>query len=219
MSAERDFAVVVRDCTGWAQALNLTTGSRQAAQVQRTFEVAQMFTVSLDLAIVGRISVTCQATVTWTVNGVPVRRTFDVSPGVSISGVAEAITVSVQDTTLSPPAIGQSYGVSVLIAAGIRPGSAVPVVQSGRQAAIGAGASSSPVAVPLGARSIAVVGWAASGTPNLELLEQTFEDVTLMDTQIASGVFVPLVAGAGQIVVKNNGAFLTQTLLLWGMDG
>jgi len=208
--------------SGWAQPGQLTVGGTQAAQAQRTFPVPQVFTVTVDTDVpADGITAATQATVTWSLNGVPMQRTFDVAAGVSISGVADAITVIVRDRTaqvspLSPT--GATYGVYILMAVRQRPVSAVPVVLTGAAAFTLNGHSQQIVPVPRGASSVAVYSFANSAIV-LELQEQTLDGAVVLDAIATNGEFIPLVAGAQQIVVLNGNAGAPMVTVVFGVDG
>jgi hypothetical protein len=206
--------------TGRAQAGQLTTGRQQSVAAQATFGVASNFTVTVDVQADTTVAF-ASAIVAWSIDGTTITRQFDVSAGATISGLAEAVQVRVSDSTPTGHPQGIVYGVVIAIAAESRPTTAVPPVLTGlASVAVGAAASTVAIPVPAGANGVVVYGSTAAGAPTLQLAEQTADgSVTVLETSVAPGQFVPLVSGAGRVVVTNLGGATANVTVVFSIDG
>ena len=185
-----------------------------------------MFTVTVDIDAAARgITAYASATVEWSVNGVPVVRTYDVASAISISGIAEGVKVIVTDASASPmggalPApmtLGSTYSASILIAANKRTTPAVPVIKTALVTLAAAGTPSPAVPVPRGASSVAV--YVSGAAP--AVAEQTFDGTTVLLTRV-NNLFIPLISGANQIVltIPTGGVGAgKQAAVAFGVDG
>jgi hypothetical protein len=210
--------------TGRAQGGNLTTGdSNNNVSCQVEFGVAEVVTVSFDNTAASQdIEALAQATIEFTIDGVTIVRTIDVSAGASISGVAQAVRARVVDKTneeFTASDFGQKYGVTISIAVMPRPTTAVPPVLTGAQALLNQNQSVT-VQVPSGANSFAVYGSTAAAAPTLQAVQKTARGTAILMEDIATlGQFVPLLMGTGQVVVTNLSAAQAEICLVWGIDG
>jgi hypothetical protein len=213
----REYVVITPLKTGHAQAGSLVTGNASKfVSAEFKFRQPQEFTVTVDLDLpTDGFTAFAQATVTWAVGGVPVSRTFDVAAGISISGVAEAVKVTVNDITPVGHTFGLSYSASILFAANPRPTSAVPVIKTGVAAATVANAGTTSANVPRGASSVAIYSSATSG---LTITCMTLDGTTILQTT-SIGQFIPLPSGTGQVQVSNGSGAQASISILWGMDG
>lgn len=213
--------------SGRAQAGLITIGQGNDVTCQVELGMASEVTVSIDsnaLETAGLVAFT-QASVTFTIEGVSIIRTFDVAAGASISGLAEAVRVMVKDVTPSvfSQSKGKKYGVTISIAMMPRPNSATPPTLTGVSNAAIAGLSTLNISVPLGANSVIVTGTGAAGVPSLQLAQQTADmgvNLMLCDlTQVPSPP-IALMAGCGNIAITNlasgSGANVT---VQFGIDG
>ena len=209
--------------TGRAQSKNLTTGDgRNQASLQCEFGVAEEVTVVIDNGAPGAgITAFATATVEFTIDGTTTVRQFDVAAGACISGVAQAVRVSVKDSTPSSHAQGKSYGVTLSVAVMPRPTTAVPPVLTGALAqTVTSGGGTLTVPVPNGADSVVVFGVVWPGYPSFQVAQQTADGLTtLLETAVTPGQFVPLIAGCGQIVITNFGTITANVTVAFGIDG
>jgi hypothetical protein len=108
--------------TGHAQAGSLITGNSSTfVSAQKTFDTMEIFTVTIDVDLpTSGVAAFVTATVRWTVKGVTVTRTYDVATTASFSGIAEALTVTVNDNTPNTHPQGVKYNASILIAIGTK---------------------------------------------------------------------------------------------------
>jgi hypothetical protein len=208
--------------TGRSQGGTLTTGQNQQVSMQVELGVAEVVTVTVDNTSLGGMPITAFATaqVEFTIDGTSIVRQFDVAAGASISGVAKAIRVSVKDSTPSAHPQNKSYGVTMSVAVMPRPTTAVPPVLTGLAAAtVANGGGQETVSVPPGANSVVVYAY-SSAALLLLLAEETADGVTVvLETLVTPGQFIPLVAGAGKIVLTNNGLASAQVTVTFGIDG
>jgi hypothetical protein len=211
--------------SGRAQGGKLTTGNAgNNVSTQVEFGMASEVTVSIDnLALEDKTTAFVTASVSFTIEGNTITRTFDVAAGASISGLAEAVRVVVTDNTKTPHTMGVKYGVMISIAMMPRPNTATPPTLTGAaNVAVGPTASTT-VPVPIGANSVIVTGTGAAGVVSLQLAQQTMDGTTtLMATDITEVPSRPiaLMAGCGQIVVTNlAGASSANVTVQFGIDG
>jgi hypothetical protein len=209
--------------TGWAQGGHLQTGNvGKDVSCQAKFGRAVNFTAQIDVDSVGdKIVAFTQAIVQWTVAGNTIVRTIDVAAGVSISGLAESVHVRVRDITPSSFPQNKEYDATILIAAEPRATTAVPPIFTGLLSTAVAANASVTVPVPNGANGVTVYGVVWPGAPSFDLQEQTADGSTvLLDTIVTPGQFVPLLAGAGLIVVTNKAASLGSSIsVVFTIDG
>lgn len=203
-----------------------STVSGNGLRCHTEFRAAQAFTVQCNVDTPG---VSAQMTVEWRLDGSSITRTVDVAAGVSVSGFGQAVTVTVADNTT----VGQyfttatNYIVTVTITPGTRPGSGVPLIQTGKTAStVNAGATLA-VNVPAGANGVIVHG-VAGGVPaslyvDLEALNTAGGSVgtklcriALNGTQAAS---FPLVAGTSRVLITNEGNGQASVTVLFTIDG
>jgi hypothetical protein len=229
----------------WSQAATLITGSNEKVPgPQAQLSKASVVTVQFEVIPPngGGSPFDCTALVTWKVHYVTVRRIVSVGNGVSISGVAEAFSVSLIDTTnliANVPAgdIGIKYNVTTTAATGTRPTTQQPATLRGLTAAI-AGVQSQgqinlapganvqyPIPPNAGVISVEVVA-VSQATPFAPLqievdangpgIVGTFKSWDLVDFP----GFVSVPPNATSIFVTNkdtaNSVYVTLT---WGIDG
>lgn len=128
---------------GWSGSANLATGNAsQAAALQASFDEAAVYTLQFYISPPAAIN-TAQgmlvpnvrpvASVVWAVQGNQTIRQFDVGDGTTVSGAGQAVSVQVQDQTMTGalfPA-GQNYTVSVVCVKGVRADTNQPVTLYG----------------------------------------------------------------------------------------
>jgi hypothetical protein len=213
--------------SGRAQAGMITIGQGNDVTCQVELGMASEVTVSIDsnvLETAGLVAFT-QATVTFTIEGVSITRTFDVAAGASISGLAEAVRVMVKDVTptVFSQSKGKKYGVTISIAMMPRPNTAVPPTLTGVSNVSVAGLNTLPVPVPLGASSVIVTGSGAAGVVSLQVAQQTAdggENLMLCDLTSVPSPPIALMAGCGIIAITNLAASsVANVTVQFGIDG
>ena len=223
---------------GWSASGKLVTGSAGATvSLQQTFPVAGMWTVQFAVGAVAPIaagpgapSSRPQAVITWTVAGNPVSRTVDVGNGVSVSGVGEAVRVTVTDqsNTLGFQA-GNPYFVSITVAPGTRPSGTHPPTLRLVDPTTGANTHIAPLAsatfaLPqgVGAKSVAVYFNTPAVVQEQWIVFQQAATVGMGSYLLTIGppVFVPLAPGVDTIKIQNNDAANgLDVILILGIDG
>lgn len=168
------------------------------------------------------------ATVNFIVNGNAVTRQVSIGSGVSIQGVADAVTVLVQDASpqgVNPPLA--SYAVTISVAPGTRASDTQPALvdpASPRTLTVkGAGGSTANIPVPQG---VGVVGlWLTVGsdtTPDMIFNMTDAAGVGRFPFEIkdATPRYFPIVPGTVNITASNQDAGNTAAVsTLWVVDG
>lgn len=240
--------------TGWGQAGKLTTFNRnQQVTMQAEFPETGTFTAQFDkdgpLQTINEDPIMPEALITWVVEGHIVTRRITVGDGASISGVGQAVKVSMTDATTSTnlpggPFTPTDYGVSVQVARGVRGGSKQPptlilhdIIASGTSPAnvtdFGGGVfnlaahSFTAIAVPpdAGAVSLFVTAIATSGAPTLA----AGDIIITQELGVGAGGkeydafnyldWVPLTPGVSDILITNNTAQTFSVTATLGIDG
>ena len=218
------------DRLGWGRGGTLVTGGAANISGGAEFEMPTVFTVQLDVVnpLTAAFAI---ANIIWTLNGVTMVRKIDVAAGASISGMAESVRVIVTDETdIAIYPQGVPYSVSFNIADKPRATTAVPPIYTALSyETINATDSTDNIAVPSGANGIAIFGANSDGTtPQLTLTqygtltgggEEPLTGNPLFVTGVTLGQYVPLVAGAGYIVVENTGAKNATINVEFSIDG
>lgn len=205
--------------TGFAKQDLLTVGNKNNAvsfQVQLG-EVDQV-TVQIDVdtsTLKAAVVVKTLATVSLKVEGNTIKRVYDVSRGLSISGNAEAIAVDINDDSPNPGGSPDQYRVTISVGRFARPGGPVPPIRTGFNGNIGA-TSSQVVAIPSGANGVAVYGSQFAGYT----VQQLFGDGTsAFSSDVTVGQYIPLVSGAATVRVNNPSGSPVATSVLFSIDG
>lgn len=207
--------------TGWAQTGQLKTGGGQQVTMQARFSAAEEITVQIDNQAPGSdVTAFATATVTFIIDGNPLIRTFDVAAGVSISCVAEAVHVSVTDSTPAGNPKGVAYGILMTAAVMPRPTTASPPILTGlTPEPVANGATTANVRVPNGANGVIVFASSSSAVA-LALNEVTANGATtVLSTTVLPGQVTPLVAGAGEVNVTNQGSASAIISIAFTIDG
>jgi hypothetical protein len=209
----------------------------RSVSLQQEFEEAGVYTLQFDLILPTPAPTVKQARATaviqWTVAGNTVTRVVAVASGMSISGVAKSIRVTITDTTIDNAGQdGYDYRVSFTIAPGTRAFSAAPPLGEQMlttQVATGVGLA---VDIPLGAGINAVsviIGDVLTGAVAQNL---AYKDITIGQNDGAFNVlgqwkpppfgpqWVPLLPGARTLTVDVLLAgSLAVITIIWGLDG
>lgn len=202
----------------------LTVGnSSGAVSLQAAFGEVDQFTVQIDVDTtsvdVSQHIVKTVASVSLKVGGNTIKRVYDVTRGLSISGNAEAVLVDVNDASPTPSAV-QQYRVTITVGRFPRAGGPVPPVRTGFYGSIAASPGEQIVAVPPGANGVVVYGSPFAGL-TLDQIGYALPAVpTVMFSTVATpGQFVPLVSGAAYVRVSNASAAPTNVTIVFTVDG
>lgn len=225
---------------GWGQAGTLTTGDPHSmVTMQAQFNEPGTYTVQFSKQDNPNSNnpIFAVATITWSVEGHFLTRQVNVADGVSVSGVAQAVRVIIQDAT--PANLGAvaavPYTVSVQCTKGVRgtnkqPPILIPGVGEGSAGAVGQGGIYSiptggniTIPVPNGAGIISLYVTVYGATPIAE------GDVAV---QLIYGGFVfktwdprdfpdwvPMVPGVSAITLQNASGEATTWSVAFGIDG
>lgn len=115
--------------TAWSASGTLISGSDQEeVSLQAQFEVPGYYTIyfGLEQENVFANVIDCTAEIAFSLEGTTIRRQVSVGSGTAISGVGEAVDISVRDTTDPNIATGQPYEVTVQVGRGVRPATTRP---------------------------------------------------------------------------------------------
>jgi hypothetical protein len=175
----------------------------------------------------------CVAIISYTVEGVTVRRVVTVANGVAISGTADSVNVSIQDITQTTSPQNIPYSVEVQIAPGIRSGYALPPTLEAFTCIVNSVdiIESGPITLVSGQSAVYPVPQQA-GVISVEIVTQTNSVNVTMGT--VNGAQKQYTVNPGEnfgfIVMAPNSAFLTVTGLgtegvdsihtaTWGIEG
>ncbi len=214
--------------TGWSVSGNLIVGdSTKTVQLQADFATPGEYTLQFNIgpAVGSNTAAVAEALITWSVEGNSVQRRVTITPGCSVSGVGQAVRITMNDASVGIAGTipdGKQYRVSAQVARGPRPTTSVPptYIPSG-DGNYGKGAYivliGTPVDVPIpvdaGVSSVyvAVAGFvAASGVAaavNFPIVNHIVPD-SLGDLRVQrydprTFQWVPLVPGATKIQLSN----------------
>ncbi len=182
-----------------------------------------------DTGVASASPIVCEATIQWRVGGNTITRVIMVVDGVSISGLAESVTITVRDRTIrSAPPQNAPYFVSILVAQGSRPAhSNPPVLQadenSGGPVSIAiAGTASFTIPPKSGVKSVRGFVWGLAGV--------ALSNDAVLIRQFAPGAsdtiganydegWIPICTDAETIFVDNNSGQIVNVTILYGIDG
>lgn len=221
---------------GWSQNGKLTDlDPMGAVTLQANFPEAGAYSVQFAIDDPDGAQVLTEAVIQWSVEGNTISRRVSVVNGVTVSGVGQAVRISVKD--VDPPQMGVvsqgTYGVSIQVSKGTRAASSqAPILTAfnpvnGSQAFLvptGGLGTAVTVPVPNDAGAIAVGVTVAyqsfaippNGTPIPEtvpmVLQRTASDFAKSyDPRDPGSFWVPLATGCKEILLANNG---TQDLIM-----
>lgn len=214
---------------GWSSSGQLNMGnSVDQVSLQANFPKGDVYTVQFSVtppsAVGGVIPIpTTRATIMWSINGNFHSRVVDVGNGVSVSGVANAVKVNVQD--LSPdPGGSPQYGVDITVARGVRADTGNPPTLFGeRVTGVAAAGGAVTILVPINAGVISAEVTASEngvGTPNVTVLQQGGTTQKSYDVGIVPA-FVALRPGVvTQLrIVNHDPTNAVDITITWGIDG
>ena len=171
-----------------------------------------------------------EAIINWSVKGQTQRRIITIASGVAISGVCDAVSVKIRDTSIiSENTEAIQYAVQSTLSKGVRPSTGQPPSLTTRQSQIAQGSGPSvvfPVPVNAGVMSFFVLACGDSGAV-LTTTDIVAQVIGAGNTLLASyyplitGGWIPLPAGAYSITVNNNAAEDTNAdvNVIWGIEG
>lgn len=232
--------------TGWGQSGEILPGSNQKVSMQCNLDAgpgAGNYTVQFNIINPGEV-VNAEALISWRVEGQEVTRRISIADGTSVTGVGQAIRVTMYDAT--PPVFvsgtPKPYVVSVQVAPGVRasttqppyliPFKAPPYVPfdvvtnpapgGGFTFAVAAGGTVD-IDIPnnAGVNQVYVTaistGAIADGTSFAELTDGT-TTLKIWDTQANMG-WIPSVAGASVLTLSNGGLTPIRYSVTFGVEG
>ncbi len=217
----------------WGQQGQLTSGQAGIIQMGCELERPGVVTVQFNVSGNGGVSVLPVATVFFKANGISVQRQVSVGNGTSISGVAEAVTVQVQDQTNqffgtnTPPAT--TYNVAATVVPGVRaPTNQPPILMTPQGQLTVLPAGGSPLVVPIpqnaGVASafITAQNTAPPVTPASSVVANFLSSQVQIYYETPTGLWVPVAPGAQAIQIANYGGTGSAAAIvscLFGIDG
>jgi hypothetical protein len=219
---------------GWSKTGKLRTGLPQeqglTMQAQFTQDIggsgAQYYTVQFSVKPPKTGFFEAVADVIWSVEGVDVRRKISIVNGATISGTAQAVKVSVVDTTDRNVLPHEEYEVDIAVTPGVRPAQQQPPRLFGGVFSIPAEGPSINVPIPqdAGVISVNISAYRVPFTTPLALGDA----MGLMGNAIPLSGFVvkpegdgwiPVPPGANNLELVNNSAFALGYGVTWGIEG
>jgi len=203
---------------------NFAQGKRGAGPYTIQFSIGPQLKFRL---LQGGNPTQAEATIDWSVEGNTIRRVVSVSNGMSVSGVAQAVRVVVNDTTLpNTPAQPGDYLVEITVAPGTRPGSNIfpTLMRAVNSTLIGAGLTITiPIPEGIGISSISVPIASVPGGPipdqGLQVKQGNTVPTDFVTYDPRTDQWVPLFPGATVIRLTNNTAFQILAMVIFGIDG
>jgi len=162
--------------------------------------------------------------VNWSVEGGQLQRMFDVGNGMQISGVANGVSVSVQDNSGSAHAAGIQYQVGAQVALGLRPPSGSPVMLYGPSEVIApAGLVVVPIPQNAGVNSVQI-GITTGNDNAIPVVEAKISAAQFVFgwriPEIAPFVAIPTSSFNNTLQLTNEDAATTANVyIIWGIDG
>lgn len=168
---------------------------------------------------------TVQAIINWKIDGQQQRRVISVVSGASISGVCEAVDVSIVDKTSNPTLAGFTYNVQVTLSKGMRGNVQQPPALLDSLATLVPNAGLLVHLVPPDSGVISVFLLIDAGVPaiasdfQLVMTDPSGGVVYAASTPATLGQWIPLVPGTAALQVFNHSATPALVTLLWGIEG
>lgn len=221
---------VVPTRRAWAQSGKLTVGDSNntvSMQTRAQDDTAQVWTVQFDVSAPASSPYRAIATVTFSTNGNPVTRKVDIGNGLTISGTAEQVSVSVQDQTTNPDAVnGTQYGVTITATPGLRPVTSEPPTLLAFELAQAINPSVTlniPYPVGSGANQVRVMYYA--NTPpignGIFVSAVDINDKVIFAVANTDGDtgWIPVPGGTQQLAIFVSNASKITLNAVWGIDG
>lgn len=221
---------------GWSatgQLASQTPG--KTVGLQANFDHSGVYTVQFSVTIPVQLStgafipIRPQATLRWSVEGSEVVRVIDIGAGTSISGVGQAVKVSMADALTAGASPGTFYTVSAQVSPGTRPNTQAPPTLFGGAASLN-NAGSHVFTVPQNAGVVSAmvtsdggaIAGAGAGTENTIVVIAQDSAAATLSVYLASTddpQFVTLPPQTATVTVINEGMAATVITLTWGIDG
>ncbi len=209
------------------------TLGQEGVSLQAAFKESREHTIQLDIDNSADDNASAHfiravANITWNVEGGFVTRRVSCTPGMSVTGVAQAVRIVIQDASVVP--VGQvmrPYIVSALVAPGSRPSvQQPPFLEGDRTLVANNGTVTLPAPIGVGAISLYLslspnaLGTAlAAGQYNAEMRGNTGFALKSWDPIQQQG-WIPLAPGTVAVVISATGAGpITFVVPTWGIDG
>ena len=173
-----------------------------------------------------------EAIINWSVKGQQQRRIVTIASGVAISGVCDAVSVKIRDTSItSEGADAISYAVQTTLTKGVRPSTGQPPsltigLSQVIEGQITAPGTLFPVPVNAGVMSFYVLAAGHSGAvlTTTDIVAQVIGSGGILLAAyypLITGGWIPLPSGAYAVGVSNNASETTDAdvNVIWGIEG
>lgn len=219
---------------GWGKFVStMKTGSSQKGQMQREWPTAKMRTISFNLIqhkTVTSVPIKCEALIVFSIAGNSISRRLNVANGSSVSCIAEALDVTLEDHSTSPGfpgVLGEQYEVNITTAPGSRAfGHQAPILQQQGQVVLANGGGTHDWPIPVDAGAIAafvtIVAAASPGPTNAEIVitESANGFTTRQWDGRSLSLWIPLSPGATNLNITNLSAGTAiSAAVQFGIDG
>lgn len=221
---------------GWSNFGTLTAGSQDnQVSLQCLFARAADYTVefsvgNLDFAS-GEIAGIANpvATIVWSVEGNDVRRQVNVVNGMSVTGVGQAVKVTIEDATTDATVFGNEYSVSVQVSPGTRGSTRIQPFLVAEQGTIsGVGLSPTPFLLNPG-QDVLVPIPSDAGIQAVYVLTDAPVTTSVVNHNVGPTSFnsydptvykwVPLWPGTSAVDITNNDTTAHTYAVYFGVDG
>jgi hypothetical protein len=227
--------VYVKDKSGWSGSDNIVAGSGSKYKIQAQFPKIGQYTVQFGIGdlppVTGDGQYKAQAEIIWSVKGNSVRRLVNCADGMSVSGTAEAVSITITDASNLDGAPSFRYVVSAQIAPGTRPSvQQPPVLETAARQLVDIG-SSLQVLVPKDAGVISVYTAVAGSSQGFSAVAP-LEAGSIRVGQLAGSAslkfydprdfqWVPLSPGTDKLLytVAPGASQAVYFSTVWGIDG
>lgn len=227
--------------TGWSVGGVMLSGDKNTTvSLQADFPRAETYTVQFSMSPIDPILAApnfAEAELLWSVEGNQIRRLVSVVNGASVSGLGQAVRMTVRDTSFDwgDGGLGRRYQVSATVSTGTRAAVQMPPRLQGTPGLqLVPPGGNFVLAIPQNAGVISMMVYARSVTAGLHAVLPG--DITILQTSIAAGHdiantdqasnddWIPIFPGADTVVINNStvagpGGKNIYISLIWGIDG
>jgi hypothetical protein len=228
-----DASLNIESKEGWsASGTMICLDANRTVSLQQVFKVAGIYTVQFNIFTIDPqpdplipVPILAEALIEWSVSGNPIKRRVSVANGVSISGLGEGVRVTVKDVSGSATLIGVRYGIAITVAKGVRASFLRPPTLDRETISSVPAGGTALFAIPLdaGANSVEVLVGSSGAFPiiadqAIQVIQQAGATLfKVYDPRQEN--FVPLAAGATDILLTNHTAADIFASVTFGIDG
>ena len=224
---------VVPAKSGWSVGGEMLSGDKnRTVSLQADFPKAETYTIQFSMSPIDPILAApnfAEAELLWSVEGNQIRRLVSVVNGASVTGLGQAVRLTVRDTSFDwgDGGLGRRYQVSATVSTGTRATVQMPPRLQGTtgvQLIPAAGIFTLPIPQDAGVISMQVYarGVGAPVLPgNLTIIQDSVaagHNISYND-HAATDDWIPIFPGVDTIHLQNSSAVGIYASLIWGIDG